>query len=80
MCIANEREKEREGERGREREGAGERESERESVSCSPDGLQRRASVTGYAHLPSYRGTSLIRNSPLLGTYIRTMPMVLRRS
>ena len=36
--------------------------------------------ITSAKHTAPYRGTSLIRTRNHLGTYSRTMPMVLRRS
>ena len=49
-------------------------------LGCLPGGwLSQRPTAPERIHIP-YRGTSLIRNSPLLGPYGRTMPRALRRS
>jgi len=69
--------------REREREGGGEREGEREKeereVREEGVGGGGVGSVHG-ARVSRYRGTSLIRNTPSVGPYRRTLPRVLWRS
>jgi len=50
------------------------REGERERQGDRENGREMRVAVTATPSVtPSYRGTSLIRNSALLGPYSRTM-------
>ena len=82
---ARARERERESERAREIYRERERETERQSSQNLTD-LKDSDSVrdtffnTNTSYVVSYRGTSLIKNCPLIGPYSRTMRRALRRS
>ena len=66
------------GERGRAREGE---RGERETTGYDPFDRRTAQVPRGTEHVRgSYRGTSLIGNSPPIGPYIRSMPRALRWS